>query len=393
MIRIEIRRKEGYIMAEKRDYYETLGVSKSASKDEIKKAFKKLAKQYHPDLNKAEDAAEKYKEIQEAYEILSDDTKKAQYDQFGHAAFDRTAGGGFGGGYSSGGFDFGDIFGDIFGNSGFGDFFGGGARQSNTGPRRGEDLQTQVTITFEEAAFGVSKQIKVTRKETCKTCKGHGAENPSDVETCKTCHGQGRVRVAQNTPFGRMMTEQTCPDCHGAGKIFKNKCSECHGEGIVTATRTIDVKIPAGVDEGQTVRLSGQGNAGIRGGQSGDLYVNIHVRKHDFFTREGRSVYCSMPITFTQAALGADIEVPTLTGKVMLHIPEGTQNGTEFRLREKGIQSVHGNQTGDQFVKVNILVPKKLTKKQKSLLEELDANLKIEDHGSSLFDRVKKFFN
>jgi len=382
-------------MADKRDYYEILGVSKSATKEEIKKAFKKLAKQYHPDINKAEDAADKYKEVQEAYEILSDEQKRAQYDQFGHAAFDRSAGGYGGGAYGSADFDFGDIFGDIFGNSGFGDFFGGGSstRRNTGGAQRGADLQTTVTISFEDAAFGVNKKIKVHRKETCKKCQGKGAENPNDIETCPTCHGQGRVRVAKNTPFGRMMSESVCPDCHGEGKIYKHKCSECHGAGVVDADRTIDVKIPAGIDNGQTVRLGGQGNAGAKGGASGDLYVNVRVTPHEFFNREGKNIYCSMPITFTQAALGADIEVPTLTGKVVLHIPSGTQSDTDFRLREKGIVAINGGATGDQFVKVKVLVPKKLNKKQKAILEELDKNLVLSDHSNTFFDKVKKFFN
>lgn len=381
-------------MATKKDYYEVLGITKSASKDEVKKAFKKLAKQYHPDINKEAGAEEKYKEVQEAYEVLSDDQKRAQYDQFGHAAFDRTAGGYGGGGFSSADFDFGDIFGDIFGNSGFGDFFGGGSTRRNpSGPQKGADIQTQVTISFEDAAFGVSEKIKVHRKETCKKCHGKGAEKPSDIETCPTCHGQGRVRVARNTAFGRMMSEQACPDCHGEGKIFKNRCSDCHGEGVVDADRTIDVKIPAGIDNDQTVRLGGQGNAGRKGGPAGDLYVTVRVKKHEFFTREGRNVYCTIPITFTQAALGADIEVPTLTGKIMLHIPNGTQTDTEFRLKDKGIVSVNGSSKGDQFVKVRVIVPKKLNKKQKTLIEDLQKNLTLEDHQDTFFDKVKKFFN
>jgi len=381
-------------MADKRDYYDVLGVSKSATKEEIKKAFKQRAKKYHPDVNKEEGVAEKYKEVQEAYEVLSDDQKRAQYDQFGHAAFDRTAGGAYGpGGFSSSSFDFGDIFGDIFGNTGFGDFFGGGASRNPNAPQRGADLQITVSISFEEAAFGVNKKIKISRKETCPKCHGKGAENPSDIQTCPTCHGQGRVRVAKDTPFGRVMSESVCPECHGEGKIFKHKCSQCHGAGLIDVERTIDVKIPGGIDDGQTVRLGGQGNAGTKGGPNGDLYVNVHVKKHEFFKREGKNIYCVMPITYTQAALGADIEVPTLKGRVSLHIPSGTQTDTDFRLREKGITSLSGGAQGDQYVKVKVLVPKKLTKKQKELLEELDDNLSIEDHDSSFFNRVKDLFN
>jgi molecular chaperone DnaJ len=382
-------------MADKRDYYDVLGVSKSATKDEIKKAFKRQAKKYHPDVNKEEGVTEKYKEVQEAYEVLSDDQKRAQYDQFGHAAFDRSAGGGaYGpGGFSSSSFDFGDIFGDIFGNTGFGDFFGGGSQRNPNAPQRGADLQITVTISFEDAAFGVNKKIKISRKETCPKCHGKGAEDPSDIQTCPTCHGQGRVRVAKDTPFGRVMSESICPECHGEGRIFKHKCSQCHGVGLIDVERTIDVKIPGGIDDGQTVRLGGQGNAGLKGGSSGDLYVNVRVKKHEFFTREGKNIYCVMPITYTQAALGADIEVPTLTGKVTLRIPSGTQTDTDFRLREKGIMALNGGSYGDQYVKVKVLVPKKLNKKQKELLEELDANLSIEEHESSFFTKIKDLFN
>ncbi|MGL5041640.1 MAG: molecular chaperone DnaJ [Culicoidibacterales bacterium] len=376
-------------MADKKDYYDVLGITKSSTKEEVKKAFKKQAKKYHPDINKAPEAVEKYKELQEAYGILSDDTKKAQYDQYGHSAFEQ----GGAGGYSSSDFDFGDIFGGGFGDI-FGDIFGGGtSRRQSSGPKRGADLETQIVIEFEEAAFGVSKKITVRRRMECKKCRGVGAENASDVQTCGQCHGSGRVKVAQNTPFGRMMSEAACPTCQGEGKVFKNKCSACHGQGITEGEKVLDVSIPAGIDNGQTVRLTGEGNAGAKGGPNGDLYVHIRVKAHDFFVREGQNIYCSLPVTYTQATLGAEIEVPTLTGKVKLSIPGGTQADTEFRLKEKGVVSVHGGAKGSQYVKIRIVVPKKLTKRQKELLEELQSTLSLEDHKDSVFDKVKRFFN
>lgn len=379
-------------MADKRDYYDVLGVSKSSTKEEIKKAFKKLAKQYHPDINKEESAVEKYKEVQEAYSVLSDDTKKAQYDSYGHSAFS-AGGGGAGGGFSSADFDFGDIFGGGFGDI-FGDIFGGGStRRASNGPRRGEDLQTQVIIDFDEAAFGVKKTIHIHRREKCKTCNGVGAENPNDVHTCNQCQGSGKIRVAQNTPFGRVMSEQVCPTCHGEGKTFTNKCKNCHGAGITENDTKIDVQIPAGIEDGQSVRLNGEGNTGTKGGPNGDLYVVIRIRTHEFFVREGRNIYCTIPITYTQAALGAEVEVPTLTGKVKLSIPSGTQTDTEFRLKDMGVVSVHGGNKGSQYVKVRVVVPKKLTKKQKELLEELQTTLLLKDHKNTFFDKVKKFFN
>ena len=378
-------------MADKRDYYDVLGVAKGASTDEIKRAFKKLAKKYHPDINKEEDAVAKFTEVQEAYEVLSDDQKRAQYDQFGHAAFQN---GGAGAGYGGGDFDFGDIFGGGFGDI-FGDIFGGsrggGARQQ--GPRRGADLQVQIEISFEDAAFGVSKKIKINRKETCTQCNGKGAEKPEDIQTCRDCNGAGRVRVARETPFGRMMSEQACPTCNGEGKTFKSKCSKCSGSGTTTENRTISVEIPSGIDDGQTVRLSGQGNAGEKGGPAGDLYVIVRVRPHEFFRRDGKDIYCEMPITFTQAALGAEIEIPTLTGKVKLSIPAGTQTDTEFRLREKGINALQGGSKGHQYVKVHVVIPKKLSKSQKEMIESLQDELENSAHKDGFFDKVKKLFN
>lgn len=373
-------------MASKRDYYEVLGLQKTATKDEIKKAFKKMAKKYHPDINKEAHAEEKYKEALEAYEVLGDDQRRAQYDQYGHDAF---AGGM--GGFSQSDFDFGDIFSEMFG--GFGSFFGGGTHsRSATAPRKGSDIRLQIVIDFEEAAFGVTKKIQVTRMETCAKCHGVGAENPNDVETCPKCGGSGRIRVPQNTPFGTIQTEQVCPECHGIGKILKNKCSECYGAGIIEVSRTIDVQIPAGIDDGQTIRLSGQGNAGSNQGPDGDLFISVRVREHEFFKRSGNDIYCTVPITFTQAALGGDITVPTLTGKVVLHLPEGTQTDAEFRLKDRGITSLHSGIKGSQYVKVRVLIPKKLTKKQKEILEALQKDLPMEDYKSNFFEKVKRFF-
>lgn len=370
----------------KRDYYEVLGLSKGASKDEIKKAYRKLARQYHPDVNKAAGADEKFKEISEAYEVLSDDNKKAYYDQFGHA--DPNQGFGGGGGFSSanfgGGFGgFEDIFSSFFGG-------GGGRRQDPTAPRKGDDLQYTMTITFEEAAFGGEKEVQVTKEENCETCHGTGAKEGTKAETCSACKGSGQITIEQNTPFGRVVNRRSCTTCRGTGKVIKEKCSSCRGHGRVDKKVTLKVKIPAGVDNGQQIRLSGKGEAGINGGPAGDLYVVFRVKPHEIFIREEDDVYLDMPITFAQAALGSEIEVPTLDGKVMLKIPAGTQTGTKFRLRGKGIQNVHGHGKGDQHVIVKVIVPKKMTSKQKELLREFsDMDTTDEDH--SIFKKIKNW--
>jgi len=369
---------------EKRDYYEVLGLTKSASKDDIKKAYRKLSKQYHPDLNKEPGADEKFKEIAEAYEVLSDDQKKARYDQFGHedpnAGF---GGGGFGGG-GFGGFE--DIFSSFFG--------GGGRRQDPNAPRKGDDLQYRMNIKFEEAIFGKETEIEIPKDETCDTCHGSGAKPGTKPETCSTCNGAGQVNQAVDTPFGRMMNRRTCSTCHGTGKIIKEKCSTCHGEGKVQKRKKIKVTIPAGVDDGQQIRVTGQGEPGINGGPAGDLYIMFRVQGHNEFERDGDDIYYELKLTFPQAALGDEIEVPTVHGKVKLRIPAGTQSGAQFRLKDKGVKNVHGYGTGNQYVTVKVVTPEKLTERQKQLLREfaeISGDIP-EEQGSSLFDKIKKKF-
>lgn len=379
----------GVVIMSKRDYYEVLGVSKSASKDEIKKAYRKLSKQYHPDINKEPDAADKFKEIAEAYEVLSDDQKKAQYDQFGHT--DPNQGfGGFGGSDFGGGFGgFEDIFNTFFGGG------GGSRRRDPNAPRQGADLQYTMTVSFEEAAFGKETDIEIPREETCDTCHGSGAKPGTHPETCQHCHGTGQLNVEQNTPFGRVLNRRTCHYCNGTGKEIKDKCATCGGKGKVQNRKKIHVKIPAGIDDGQQLRMSGQGEAGTNGGPSGDLYVVFHVRSHEFFERDGDDIYCEMPITFVQAALGDEIEVPALKGKVKLKIPAGTQTGKKFRLKGKGIPNVRGYGVGDQYIIVRIITPTKLTDKQKHLLKEfaeLSGTSPIGEHEESFFSKVKRAF-
>jgi molecular chaperone DnaJ len=370
----------------KRDYYEVLGVSKSASKDEIKKAYRKLSKKYHPDINKEPDAAEKFKEIKEAYEVLSDDQKRAHYDQFGHTDPNQGGFGGFGGGSSD--FGFGG-FEDIFNT-----FFGGGRRRDPNAPRQGADLQYTMTLSFEEAAFGKETEIQIPKEETCNTCHGSGAKPGTTPETCPHCHGTGQLSQEQNTPFGKIVNRRICHFCSGTGKLIKEKCTTCGGTGKVKKRRKINIKIPAGIDDGGQLRVAGQGEPGINGGPPGDLYVVFHVRPHEFFERDGDDIYCEMPITFTQAALGDEIEVPTLHGKVKLKIPAGTQTGTKFRLRGKGVPNVRGYGTGDQHVIVKIITPTKLTEKQKQLLREFaDISGSIPDEQQeSFFTKVKRAF-
>lgn len=357
-------------MADKRDYYEVLGVSKNASDDEIKKAHRKLAKKYHPDLNKDNpEAAEKFKELNEAYEVLSDKDKKAKYDQFGFAGVDPNYGGGAGGFGGFGGFDMGDLS-DIFGS-----FFGGGSTRSRrNAPQRGETLQQRVMLSFEEAAFGCEKEITIGRVETCEECGGSGAASGTSAETCSSCRGTGTVTQTQRTPLGMFQTQGPCPNCRGTGKIIKTPCKKCGGKGKVRNSRTLKVKIPAGIDDGQSIQLRGQGGAGTNGGPAGDVIVTIGIRPHPLFTREGSDVICEIPISFTQAALGASLQVPTIDGKIEYQVPEGTQTGTVFRMRGKGIQNVNGRGRGDQFVCVNIEVPKNLSQKQKDLLREFEAS-------------------
>ncbi|MGF2617145.1 molecular chaperone DnaJ [Rossellomorea vietnamensis] len=370
----------------KRDYYEVLGVENGASKDEIKKAYRKLSKKYHPDINKEADANEKFKEISEAYEVLSDEQKRAQYDRFGHTDPNQGFGGGgdFGGGF--GGFE--DIFNTFFGGG------GGGRRRDPNAPRAGADLQYTMSVTFEEAVFGKETDIEIPKEEECDTCDGSGAKPGTKPETCKHCQGTGQLNVEQNTPFGRIVNRRVCHHCHGTGKFIKEKCNTCGGNGKVQKRRKIHVKIPAGIDEGQQLRVSGQGEPGVNGGPPGDLYVVFHVRPHEFFERDGDDIYCEMPITFVQSALGDEIEVPTLHGKVKLKVPAGTQTGTKFRLRGKGVPNVRGYGTGDQHIRVKVVTPTKLTDKQKEILREfadITGQVPDEQH-ESFFDKVKRAF-
>lgn len=376
-------------MADKRDYYDVLGVAKGASDDEIKKAHRKLAKKYHPDLNRDNpEAAEKFKELNEAYEVLSDKDKRARYDQFGFAGVDPNygagQGGGFGGGF--GGFDMGDL-GDIFGS-----FFGGGSSRSRrNAPQRGETIQQRVMLSFEEAAFGCEKEITINRTERCEECEGTGAEKGSSVETCSNCHGSGVVTQTQRTPLGMFQSQAACPNCRGTGKIIRKPCKKCSGTGKTRNSRTLKVKIPAGIDDGQSIQLRGQGNAGSNGGPSGDIIVTIGIRPHPIFTRDGNNVICEIPISFPQAALGDTLQVPTIDGKVEYTIPEGTQTGTVFRLRGKGIQNVNGRGRGDQYVRVNIEVPTRLTEHQKKLLRDFESSTTDENQAQrkSFWDKVK----
>ena len=358
---------ERIIMAEKRDYYEVLGVDKSADASTIKKAFYKLAKQYHPDTHPGDKATEeKFKEVNEAYEVLSDTEKKAKYDQFGHAAFDPSMGGGAGGGYGGfGGFsDFGDL-GDILGGM-FGGAFGGG-RQRRNGPTVGEDIGASVTVTFEEAAFGVKKDISYNRVCRCSDCKGTGG---SGIETCAVCHGSGQVRRVQRMGGMSFQSTAPCDACHGQGKIIKNPCSKCRGSGMARENKRLTVSIPAGIDNGERIALRGQGNDGRNGGPAGDLIITVGVRPHQIFSREGYQIYCEIPLTVAEATLGAEIDVPTLEGTVKHTIPEGTQPGTAFTLRGKGIPYVNGNgKRGDLIFRASVEIPKGLNKKQKEAMK------------------------
>ena len=373
----------------KRDYYEVLGVDKGADAQTLKKAYRKLAMQYHPDRNPDNPEAEaKFKEINEAYEVLSDDTKRANYDQFGHdgpQGFGGSGGsGGFGGfgGFGGGGVeDIFDMFGDMFGGG-----FGGSSRPRRRGPERGADIRQDITITFEEAAFGVKKSIKINRTEECSECNGSGAKSGTSKKTCPTCNGAGEVRTAQRTPFGNIMSTRVCSTCQGDGEVLESPCPKCNGQGKTRKVKTIEIDIPAGIDNDQMIKLSNQGDVGSKGGPRGDLYVAVRVMPHTLFTRDGFDIYFEMPITFAQAALGDEVEIPTLHGNVIYNIPEGTQTGTVFRLREKGIQKMRSNSKGDQYVKVIVDTPKKLNDKQKQLLKEF-----ARECGEEVHEKKKSF--
>ena len=376
-------------MAQKRDFYEVLGVNKGASQDEIKKAYRSLAKKYHPDINKEAGAEAKFKEVQEAYDILSDEKKKQLYDQFGHAGVDPQAAGGSGGfgGFGGGAGDFGIDLGDIF-NS----FCGGGRGSATrrTGPMKGEDKFYQLKISFMDAVKGKNTEISIQQDVDCHVCHGTGAESPHDVETCTRCHGSGTITSQTRTPFGVIQNQSVCPQCNGAGKTIKNKCSHCGGSGFERVKTTIDLKIPAGINSQQQLRVPGKGGRGVNGGPSGDLYVEILVADEPVFKRQGIDIYTEVTISFPDAALGIILEVPTVHGDVELKIPEGTNDGQKMRIKGKGMKELRSNQVGDQYVIVNVKAPTKLSKEEKDLYEKL-RNLE-KSSVNSIFSKFKKAF-
>jgi len=364
---------------EKRDYYEVLGVDKNASDAEIKSAFRKLAKKYHPDVSKEPDAAEKFKEAQEAYAVLSDESKRRQYDQYGHAAFDQMNGGG---GFDFSGFDFSDIFGDLFGDSGFN--FGFGGRNSNRATK-GRDKLVRVNLTFEEAVFGCKKTVNLDVNENCSHCNGKGGTGET---SCSRCHGSGTITQEQRTMFGTFMSRTTCPDCNGKGKTYKEKCSHCRGTGKIKTNKDLEVKIPAGVDTGNQLRMSGKGEAGTNGGPNGDIYLEFNVEKHEIYERDGNDIYLELPITIPEAVLGCKKDIPTIHGSVRLTIKEGSETGDKYRLKGKGIEDVHSYRKGDMYVIINVTTPKKLTRDQKKLFEQL-SKTDLED--DSRYNKIKKY--
>lgn len=375
--------------AEKRDYYEVLGVQKGAAEDEIKKAYRQMAKKYHPDLHPGDKEAEaNFKEVNEAYEVLSDSQKRARYDQFGHAGTDPNfgAGGGYGG-WGAQDFDFGDIFSSFFG--------GGGRRANPNAPRQGSDVAANVVISFEEAAKGCKKQVSVRVVETCHTCGGSGAAKGTSATTCPVCHGTGQEARQQRTPFGVIQTQNVCSRCHGKGKIIEKPCPDCNGVGQVRVASTVGVNIPAGINDGQVLTVRGKGNAGTNGGPAGDLELQISVRPHPIFERDGYDLLCELPLTFTQLALGAEIQVPTLDGKVPYTIKEGTQPNDIIRLKGKGVPYLNGRGNGDLIARITVEVPKNLSAKQKELLQSFEESLgdKNYQRRKSFFDKVKDAFN
>lgn len=361
----------------KKDYYEVLGVSKTATDEEIKRAFRKLAKQYHPDINKEPGAEEKFKEIGEAYAVLSDANKRRQYDQFGHAAFENGGSGGGAGfrGFNMGDIDLEDILGDLFGG-GFRGFSGfGGSSRTSSRPSKGEDIRVVLNLTFEEAAFGCEKDVKLNLTSECSRCKGKGGFNE---KTCRTCGGAGKVLEQAQTIFGYMQTQKTCPDCKGRGKTYETICDECHGKGVVEKVKTLTVTIPEGVDEGYQLRLSGKGNAGLNGGPNGDVFIEFKIKEHPLFERDGADIYLEVPVTITDATLGCKKEIPTLYGNIILEIKAGTQNYTKLKIKGKGIKLPNSISKGNMYAVVNIIIPTKLDRKQKALLQDL-AQTDLED--------------
>lgn len=357
----------------KRDYYEVLGVAKGASQDEIKRAFRKLAKKYHPDVSKEPDAAEKFKEAQEAYAVLSDESKRAQYDQYGHAAFDQMNGGA---GFDFSDFDFSDIFDGLFGG-GFGGFGSFGRRGNPNGARDGNDRLMRIKLSFNEAVFGCKKEINIDVNEECSNCDGKGGKGE---KKCSTCHGKGVVMQQQRTLLGAFMTQSTCPNCSGKGVTYSSSCSKCNGKGTIKKNKNIEVKVPAGVDNGSRLRLSGKGDAGINGGDNGDLYLEFVIKDHPLFLRDDNDIYLELPITITEAILGCKKEIPTLYGNIKLNIPAGSESGDKHRIKDRGVSYINSSSKGDMYVILKIVVPKKLDKNQKKLFEELSkTNLKTNE--------------
>lgn len=377
-------------MADKRDYYEVLGVDKSADDATIKKAYRTLAKKYHPDMNPGDKTAEeKFKEVNEAYAVLSDPDKKAKYDRYGHDAFDPSAGAGGGYGGFSGFGDFGDIS-DIFGSM-FGGGFGGSSQRRRNGPMRGEDIGVRISITFEEAAFGTKKDITYNRIQKCPDCDGSGAAKGSSPETCPQCHGSGQMRVNQRMMGMQFQSTTTCSNCHGTGKIIKTPCTNCRGTGYIKVSKKLEVSIPAGIDDGERIALRGQGSDGRNGGMAGDLILTVAVKKHNIFERDGYDLYCEVPVTVAEATLGAEINVPTLEGSVKYKIPEGTQPGTRFTLKGKGVTVINSQRKGDLYFTVNVEIPRNLSEKQKENMRTF-AESCGESNYASRTGFFKKFF-
>ncbi len=381
-------------MADKRDYYEVLGVQKGASEDELKKAYRKLAKQNHPDLHPGDKEAEaRFKEINEAYEVLSDKEKRAKYDQFGFAGVDPNFGAGAGGAGGFGGFDMGDIFGSFFGGGGFGGFGGGfGGGQSKTGPSKGANVRASLSLTLEEAAFGCERDVTISHVEACDDCKGTGCAPGTTPEVCPNCHGTGTVRMQQRTVLGVMSTSTVCPNCRGEGKIIHQPCKSCNGSGGVRRQKKVHVKVPAGIDNGQAISVRGQGDMGRNGGPAGDLIVGINVRPHAQLRRDGTSIYLDQDISFLQAALGAEVEIPSLDGRIKCTVPAGTQPGTTLRLRGKGVPDLNGRGRGDQFVTVRVQVPRNLNEEQKEALRRFGETMGEAPTAAPHHEESKGFF-